>query len=80
MDIRLGFKMSAAIILSFLSSSLLVAAQTDFAVTSADLYSWDQSDWSLTTKRFVPGQYQSRISLANGYAPFGLMGMIELTT
>jgi hypothetical protein len=41
-------------------------AQTDFAVTSTDIYTWNQTEWSLTTTRFTPGQYQSRISLANG--------------
>lgn len=66
MDSRLQFKLLAALLLSF-TSSFRVNAQTDFAVTSPDIYSWNQSDWSLTTRRFVPGQYQSRISLANGY-------------
>lgn len=65
MDSRLQFKLLAALLLSF-TSSFRVNAQTDFAVTSPDIYSWNQSDWSLTTRRFVPGQYQSRISLANG--------------
>lgn len=43
-----------------------VRAQTDFSVTTSGLSIWNQSSWSLTTEEYVPGQYQSRISLANG--------------
>ncbi|KAM3075170.1 alpha,alpha-trehalase ath1 [Clarireedia jacksonii] len=45
---------------------LRVLAATDFSV-SAGLATWNQTDWSLTTNTFIPGQYQSRLSLANGY-------------
>ncbi|QSZ36769.1 hypothetical protein DSL72_006652 [Monilinia vaccinii-corymbosi] len=41
-------------------------AATDFSV-AAGLSTWNQSDWSLTTTTYIPGQYQSRLSLANGY-------------
>lgn len=57
-------------ILCFIGSLWLlplgVLAATDFSVT-AGLSSWNQSDWSLTTTTYIPGQYQSRLSLANGY-------------
>ncbi|ESZ98511.1 glycoside hydrolase family 65 protein [Sclerotinia borealis F-4128] len=46
--------------------SLGVLSATDFSV-SAGLSTWNQSDWSLTTTKYIPGQYQSRLSLANGY-------------
>ncbi|PQE33019.1 Acid trehalase protein [Rutstroemia sp. NJR-2017a WRK4] len=45
---------------------LRVLAATDFSV-SAGLAAWNQTEWSLTTNTFIPGQYQSRLSLANGY-------------
>ena len=62
-------------VLSFLSAIVLslelgALAQTDFSVTSSGIYAWNQSDWSLTTTRFTPGQYQSRLSLANGQVHF----------
>jgi hypothetical protein len=40
-------------------------AQTDFSTTSG-LSTWNQSEWSLTATRFIPGQFQARASLANG--------------
>lgn len=40
-------------------------AQTDFSTTSG-ISTWNQQDWSLTATKFIPGQYQSRVSLANG--------------
>ncbi|KAF7870317.1 hypothetical protein EAF04_004063 [Stromatinia cepivora] len=46
--------------------SLAVVAATDFSI-SAGLSTWNQDDWSLTTTTFIPGHYQSRLSLANGY-------------
>lgn len=45
---------------------LSVFGTTDFSV-NAGLSTWNQSDWSLTTTSYIPGQYQSRLSLANGY-------------
>lgn len=45
--------------------STLALAQTDFSTTSG-ISSWDQSDWSLTASKYIPGQYQARVSLANG--------------
>jgi hypothetical protein len=42
-------------------------AATDFSVTTSKLSTWNQGDWSLTSQTYIPGQYQSRISLANGY-------------
>lgn len=55
--------------LSFLLLLLLllqvVTAQSDFSVTS-DGYEWEQSEWKLSTTKFVPGRYQSRLGLANG--------------
>ena len=47
--------------------SRLVLAKTDFSVSTGNLSAWNQSDWSLTTNTYLPGQYQSRLSLANGY-------------
>jgi hypothetical protein len=44
-----------------------VSAATDFSVETSNLSTWNQSDWSLTTNTYLPGQYQSRLSLANGY-------------
>ncbi|KAG9242852.1 glycoside hydrolase family 65 protein [Calycina marina] len=41
-------------------------ADTDFSTTSG-LVSWNQKNWSLTTNTYIPGQYQARVSLANGY-------------
>lgn len=41
-------------------------AQTDFDVLTSNLSVWDQDDWTLTATQYVPGQYQSRMSLANG--------------
>jgi len=42
-----------------------VRAATDFS-TTANISTWDQSDWSLTVTTFIPGQYQARVSLSNG--------------
>ncbi|TVY48570.1 Acid trehalase [Lachnellula cervina] len=42
------------------------AAQTDFSVAGSGIYEWNQSEWSLTATKYSPGQYQSRLSLANG--------------
>ncbi|KAK2625060.1 hypothetical protein QTJ16_005429 [Diplocarpon rosae] len=43
-----------------------VNAYVDFAVTS-NISQIDWHDLSLTTHRFAPGHFQSRLSLANGY-------------
>jgi hypothetical protein len=47
----------------FLSVDAL--AQTDFS-TSSGISTWNGTEWSLTATTFIPGQYQSRMSLANG--------------
>jgi hypothetical protein len=40
----------------------------DFSITNTNVSAvWNQTDWSLTTVDYVPAQYQSRISLSNGY-------------
>lgn len=40
----------------------------DFSITHTNMTSmWNQADWTLTTTDFVPLNYQSRMSLANGY-------------
>jgi hypothetical protein len=39
----------------------------DLSVVTSNLSSWNQSDWSLTTNTYLPGQYQTRLSLGNGY-------------
>lgn len=58
--------LSAAILV--MSQVAIITAQTDFSVTNTDIRSeWNQTDWSLTTPDCIPGLYQSRISLANGY-------------
>ncbi len=43
-------------------------AQTDFSVTTSGISKWDQNGWVLSTNSYLPGQYQSRLSLANGCA------------
>jgi hypothetical protein len=78
----MGFRSHLLNGILLLSSTFDALAQTDFSVTSADIYSWNQTEWSLTTKRFVPGQFQSRISLANGFVVhffICLFGEIKLT-
>lgn len=52
--------------LALLLLALGVQAATDFSVTESGIYEWDQNDWSLTATKYIPGQYQSRMSLANG--------------
>jgi hypothetical protein len=42
-----------------------VKALTDFSTTSG-IVKWNNTEWSLTTNKYIPGQYQSRLSLANG--------------
>jgi len=58
-------------LLSALALTLLrpVAADTDFSTTSG-IVTWDQADWSLTANTYIPGQYQARVSLANGFVLF----------
>ncbi|KAE9378090.1 carbohydrate-binding module family 32 protein [Stipitochalara longipes BDJ] len=56
--------------LVLLGTAVLVGrahAQTDFSVTTVENYGWNQTEWSLATTQFIPGQYQARMSLANGY-------------
>jgi hypothetical protein len=53
-------------LLACLMLSLGALAQTDFSVTTTSNYAWNQTEWSLATTKFIPGQYQARISLANG--------------
>jgi hypothetical protein len=55
----------AALALPLQLLSVHVLAQTDFSTTSG-ISTWDQSDWSLTASQYIPGQYQARVSLANG--------------
>jgi hypothetical protein len=55
------------LLLAVLTLNFGVKAQTDFSVTTTSNYTWNQTEWSLTTTNFIPGQFQSRISLANGY-------------
>lgn len=43
------------------------AAALDFSATTGNISTWNQSDWSLTATKYIPGQFQSRMSLANGY-------------
>lgn len=38
----------------------------DFSIPS-DYTEWDNEEWTLTTRELIQGQYQSRMSLANGY-------------
>ncbi|UNI19507.1 Alpha,alpha-trehalase [Purpureocillium takamizusanense] len=51
------------------SAAVTSAAATgpDFSVTTGNLSTWNQSDWSITAHQFVPGHYQSRLGLSNGY-------------
>ncbi|KAF7908370.1 uncharacterized protein EAF01_004125 [Botrytis porri] len=66
----MSFNTVTSILLCFLGNiwllPLSVSGTTDFSV-NAGLSTWNQSDWSLTTTTYIPGQYQSRLSLANGY-------------
>ena len=42
--------------------------QLDFSVLSAtNLSSWDDEAMALTSTLFIPGQYQARVPIANGY-------------
>ena len=45
--------------------NLQVLAATDFS-TASGISTWNGTEWSLTATTFIPGQYQSRSSLANG--------------
>lgn len=52
-----------------LAASTIGAPDTqaeDFSVLDPSNYKWDEPSWSLTTEKFRPGQYQSRLSLSNG--------------
>ena len=51
------------------SAAVTSAAATgpDFSVTTGNLSTWNQSDWSITAHQFIPGHYQSRLGLSNGY-------------
>ncbi|KAL5353822.1 alpha,alpha-trehalase ath1 [Pseudogymnoascus australis] len=45
-----------------------IAEQKDFSITNTNVSAvWNQTEWSLTTVDYVPAQYQSRMSLSNGY-------------
>jgi hypothetical protein len=58
-----GAATTAAAAAALLSGHAL--AQTDFSTTSG-ISTWSQKDWSLTATKFIPGQFQSRVSLSNG--------------
>lgn len=65
-----GFLVATLAVLSCqLSPARAVEAeQKDFSITNTNVSAvWNQTDWSLTTVDYVPAQYQSRISLSNGY-------------
>lgn len=53
--------------LLYAAAALVQAVQAIDFSTNANISSWNQDDWTLTAHQYVPGQYQSRISLANGY-------------
>jgi hypothetical protein len=59
-----------------LSCSLPTAGAqgADFSITSSNYTSWNQSAWSLTSTSLIQGQYQARVSLANGYVGASLAG------
>jgi hypothetical protein len=42
-------------------------AQADFSVIAFENYKLNATEGSAATSRFVPGQYQARMHLANGY-------------
>ncbi|KAG9239654.1 glycoside hydrolase family 65 protein [Amylocarpus encephaloides] len=47
-----------------------VVAQTPFSsfdVTNENNWDWDDRNWALSTHQYIPGHYQTRLSLANGY-------------
>jgi hypothetical protein len=41
-------------------------AQRSFYVVDSDDSTWNQQDWTLSTTEYIPAQYQTRMSLANG--------------
>ncbi|KAI9798879.1 MAG: hypothetical protein M1833_004382 [Piccolia ochrophora] len=55
-----------ATLLAVASTAGVVQGQADFSVPS-DYTSWDNENWVLSTNELIQAQYQSRISLANGY-------------
>lgn len=62
------FLVAALAVLSCQLSLVRAVDQTDFSITNTNVSAvWNQTDWSLTTVDYVPAQYQSRISLSNGY-------------
>jgi len=65
----LRFQVPHFILLLLPAATLFDAAyaQTDpFAVIVLENYDWNNTEWSLTTPQYLPGQYQARIHLANG--------------
>jgi hypothetical protein len=60
--------MPSRLALAALLGSWLACAHTDFS-PSSNISTWKQSEWSLTASKFIPGQYQARVSLANGCVP-----------
>jgi trehalose/maltose hydrolase-like predicted phosphorylase len=61
----MGFRSS---ILQLVALAAVVwADDPDFNVTTGNLSSWDQSDWSLTALKYVPGHFQSQLAMSNGY-------------
>jgi len=56
------------------------AGDFDFSVGKG-VEVWNQTEWSLSTKMYIPGQFQSRLSLANGYVylPFSIPPLCSLS-
>jgi len=59
-----------AFLLLLLAAALVgvAHAQSDpFSVTNFENFEANFTEWSLTAPKYIPGQYQARIHLANGY-------------
>ena len=64
---------------NMLRSILILAALSALSIVHANIYktrfkgtTWDDENWTITTTDLVQGQYQSRMSLANGYLGINL--------
>lgn len=65
MTMATAFRLRPLLAFAFALLQKTALAETDFSTTSG-IVTWDQADWSLTANTYIPGQYQARVSLANG--------------
>ncbi|KAK0837252.1 alpha,alpha-trehalase ath1 [Friedmanniomyces endolithicus] len=64
--------LSRAFALFAAASSLLPTAQATIYQSRFNGTTWDDANWRVTTTDLIPGKYQSRMSLANGYLGINL--------